>query len=47
MICRDGMVGAAGRAAHTKHLQPPLQTIPVVVPYAFILVAHTQVVGLA
>ena len=31
MICRDGMVGAAGRAASTKPHQPPLETIPIVV----------------
>jgi len=31
MICRDGIVGAAGRAVSTKPYQPPLETIPVVV----------------
>ena len=30
MICRDGIVGAAGRAVSTKPYQPPLETIPVV-----------------
>ena len=31
MIYRDGMVGAAGRAASTKPHQQPLEIIPVVV----------------
>jgi len=31
MICRDGMVGVAGRAASTKAHQPPLQNVSVVV----------------
>ena len=31
MVCRDGMVGAAGQAASTNHRQPPLQMFIVVV----------------
>jgi hypothetical protein len=31
MICRDGMVGTAGRAASTKPHQPSLEIIRVVV----------------
>jgi hypothetical protein len=32
LICRDGVVGAAGKIAFTTHRQPPLQTLSVVVP---------------
>ena len=31
MICRDGLVGVAGQTAPTNGLEPPLQTLYVVV----------------
>ena len=35
MICRDGLVGAAGQTAPTKDYDPPLKNVSVVVVMVF------------
>ena len=44
MICRDVMVGAVGRAASTKPLQPPLEIIATVVYVKFVEAGGARVI---